>query len=90
MVKVNFGDHLESFVHFVKGEVVKFFLRVSSMVQVVQKHFPHLVNRDGGIDGAGQPQPSHSVRQAPDVQRVWVRQKHGVDLVRKALQFPVK
>lgn len=44
----------------------------SYLVEVIHEHLPHLVHRNGGVDGTVQPQLAHGIGEGAEVQRVGV------------------
>lgn len=53
----------------------------SHLIEIVHEHLAHLVDGDGGVDGAVEPQFAHSVRQSAQMQMIGVREQHCVHLM---------
>lgn len=85
LVVLELGDGVEGEVDIVQVESLELLLPLPGEVVVVAEHLPHFVDRDGGVDGAGQPTPPNQRGEAPQVQEVRVAQQHRVNL----LQVPV-
>lgn len=46
---------------------------LSHLIEIIHEHLAHLVDGDGGIDGAVKSQFTHSIRQSTQVQVIRVR-----------------
>lgn len=74
-------DLVESSINVVQCKQIKVWHIPVRLVQVIHEHLPHLVDGQGGVDGAVEAQLTHCVRQGSEVKRVWVRQQYCIYVV---------